>query len=290
MKTLPLTDHTERFKLLRASYAQQVGSVTVDIKSNSDSSLPPRVRNVDKIDKVLTLIDQEIIHLSAIVDDAYRFDSKIDESFKLFKACSDNINLMSNSVMGVVKAYEKPDPLVYMHYVLLIKEKLQKTEQISSRFRKIKMVSDEMEQYYGGISDRKVSDDQSSEYSAEYGTERKHGDKVQLMKDQERVIEMERVVGERELSIQQVSRNMAELHQQFVDIQIMVAMQGEQIGHIDENIIKSLKYADEGVQEIVDASKYNEKANKTKRRVVGTLVVSGAFASLCAYAFKKLKL
>lgn len=288
MKTLPLTNHTERFKLFRSSYGKQNDYIPTDTRDNTLGSYSTqRVRNVEKIDKVLNLIDQEIVKLNGIVDGAYQFDSKLDECFKLFKSCSDNINTMSNGVMGVVKAYEKPEPLVHMHYVLLVKDKLQKTEKISLRFRKLKIISDEFDQY-------KMPETNNAENPyTDFNEVHEHNDRAQLMKyqeDQHKIIEMERVVSEREQSIQQVSKTMAELHQQFVDIQIMVAMQGEQIAHIDDNIIKSLKYADDGVKELEGAKKYNEKANKTKRRVVSTLVVSGVFASLIAYTFKKLKL
>jgi hypothetical protein len=63
---------------------------------------------------------------------------------------------------------------------------------------------------------------------------------------------------------------------------------GEKIAHIDANVFKSLDYVESGTKDLGIATTHHDKANSTKRKIVGTLVAAGVIAGAVTFGIKKL--
>eukprot|EP01083_Nonionella_stella_P130776 396987_1 len=68
-----------------------------------------------------------------------------------------------------------------------------------------------------------------------------------------------------------IERNMAQIQQLFVDLDLLVASQGEQLDRIVENIDAAGQHTSEAKVEIVKAKDHHEKAKKTEWKVMGCI-------------------
>jgi hypothetical protein len=295
MKALPLVDHTDRFNLYLRHMAPKPIIVSTDAPTSAPTPTPisvststPKIKPTDRIDQIISLIDQEIGKIVKIntMFDRFSPDMPLEQYIKDIKSSVDNINMMSNSAMKLIKTYEETDKLIFRHYILIIKEKLQKTEHISSEAKRFQS-SDIMSDLFTIPLTDPASVSEPLNSGPAFATPASSALSQSLLTD-DHLVEMTHIVSQREQSINELARSMIEVHQQFVDLQIMIAMQGEKIAHIDANVFKSLDYVESGTKDLGIATTHHDKANSTKRKIVGTLIGAGAIAGIITYGVKKI--
>ncbi|VBB19031.1 putative t-snare protein [Yasminevirus sp. GU-2018] len=281
MRSAPLIDHTLRFREYldgdgthhsKKDVVIEITDLRPDSNTESKTEQKAKLRVVDRIDKIIELIDSKTLELEKIVAESLNFNSNVDDVAQKFKACSDQINTISAQVLKIVKTYEKSEPMVFRHYIVIVKEKLQTVEKISSKFRRSQGTS-----YLTSNSSRDDFDTFDSKTSEQT---------MMLYRQDD---QLRQTVLEREQAIMQIERSVAEINQQFVDVQVMIAMQGEMIDTIDANVVKSLDYVKEGTEELHTAERYDNTNKKMKRRITASVVIGGVIATLTTFTLKKLQ-
>lgn len=288
MQTLGLIDYTTRFNsFLRHFKNADQNKIHEQIQSelNAQSKINNTNQINEKLNNIIKLIDTEIIELQNIYQKLSKNITDIDftnNCLEEFKKSVNKINIMTNGLITFVKRYETTDPLIYKSYVLLIKDKLEKTEAITKNFNQISNIPDNnhlIPKQYSGTYDT------ASNFSLPKTTT--HQLEQSLLVESDKSIELTEIVSERGKQISEIVSSMTQIHQQFVDVQIMVALQGEQINHIDDQIIKSLDYVEKGKTDIGVAQVYHEQSNSLKRNIVGGIIIFGTIATAITFGLKK---
>jgi t-SNARE complex subunit (syntaxin) len=93
-------------------------------------------------------------------------------------------------------------------------------------------------------------------------------------------------ITQREEGITDIHRSLIYLHQNFSDVLLLVANQGDVINSIDDSIIKSLDYTTRGVTELQSAVIYSKKSNSLKRVIILIILIIGVIAILISYFAK----
>jgi hypothetical protein len=253
---LQINDHTDQF--------MQYVSQDPASKETGDHKIDMTKSSVRPIDRIISKLDGQIDELQKIVAQSHDFSTSIDSISKKFKICAHQINLTSGQAFNSIKVYEKTEPLLYRHYVLHIKDKLQKVESISSKFKSY------------GFEEEKQPE-----------TVDNYMPTSQLIQQNNSDIELDEKIDRRAQSIQQISQSMCEIHQSFVEAQIMIAMQGEQIDHIDQTVMKSLEYVEDGGKELNKALEYHNTGNRCKIWILIIVIILGIISLITTYLITK---
>eukprot|EP00276_Gloeochaete_wittrockiana_P010735 CAMPEP_0184643928 /NCGR_PEP_ID=MMETSP0308-20130426/739_1 /TAXON_ID=38269 /ORGANISM="Gloeochaete witrockiana, Strain SAG 46.84" /LENGTH=315 /DNA_ID=CAMNT_0027072197 /DNA_START=138 /DNA_END=1085 /DNA_ORIENTATION=+ len=80
-------------------------------------------------------------------------------------------------------------------------------------------------------------------------------------------------IQERHRDIVKLEQSIAELHQLFVDMSVLVESQGELLDQIEMNVTQAAHYTHEGVKELHTARKYQKKAYKKMCWIILCLVI-----------------
>lgn len=250
-----------------------------------------KIRTVERIDKLLDKIDIDIRELKNIVDESLSFESDTDELMKRFKIYSDQINILANNLLKIIKTYENNEPLVYRQYIVLLQERLRFAEAVSAKFKKHHIVL-KQNKY-----ETKTKMNKKSNYDVieqEMMDRRDDTDDKPIQKQEQQLImkndQLTRFVEERAELIDNIASSISELHQQFVDLQTLVAVQGEMIDHINDNMITSLKYTQEGAKELDEAKEHDDTYTKLKRKIYGGVIGVGVSATVVLGTLKGMKL
>jgi len=77
----------------------------------------------------------------------------------------------------------------------------------------------------------------------------------------------------RHQDIKRLEASIQELHQLFVDMAILVDVQGEMLNQIEYNVSKSVAYTKQGVEELRGAIKYQKKSRKKMLIIIVILII-----------------
>lgn len=295
MKKITLIDYTDVFD----EKFRENTVIELNNKNDDDQLIPmiekdeekndiehKKIRTVERIDKLLEKIDVDIRELRIIVDESLDFESDIDDLMKRFKIYSDQINILANSLLKIIKTYEKTEPLVYRQYIVLLQERLKFAETIGSKFKEhhicLRKNNNTIKVNKKNNYDVVMDQDNVSEHNADNHNVGHSNENQQLLEQQMimRTHHLANIVEERAELIDNIASSISELHQQFVDLQTLVAVQGEMIDHINDNMITSLKYTQEGAKELDIAKKHDDTYTKIKRKIYGGIIGAGVSATV----------
>lgn len=283
MKILQLIDHTPYFKssLINNNTSQETSlnndifpPNTVVIDMNKENEKTENKKITDQLDLFLRRIDDFIENIHTNINSTYDFSTSIKEQCVNFTECTNNVNVLSNQFLTIIKKYEKSDPLIYRHYVLAIKERLQKMDDLAIKFKQSDIIAKELFAINSN-SNNNIDNCNNDNYDDNFGT-------TQLM--QKNIdFNIEQRITQREIGINNIYQSLNYLHQNFLDVLMLVADQGEAINSIDDSIIKSLDYTNKGVSDLRIANIYNNKNNNLKCKILIFIIIVGIICVLLSY-------
>ncbi|XP_019166035.1 PREDICTED: syntaxin-112-like [Ipomoea nil] len=96
--------------------------------------------------------------------------------------------------------------------------------------------------------------------------------------------EMAKENEERNKGVKEIQKSLAELHQVFLDMAVMVETQGEQMNNIEQNVVNAGAYVKDGVEEL-NRAKQMKKKRRTLLCWVGVIILAIFLVFLLAILF-----
>lgn len=149
MKDIILIDYTEEFRKLLKDNSNKNLDSGIDFSEIKDDTEDSR-EQIDNREKIIRdgfkTIDTKIEELKQIVDKTCDFDVTIESQCQLFNDCTNQITVMLSNMMVKIKPYKEKQPLVFRHYVLILKEKFTQVDKIATSFKKSDIIAKAMDQ------------------------------------------------------------------------------------------------------------------------------------------------
>lgn len=102
---------------------------------------------------------------------------------------------------------------------------------------------------------------------------------VQLLSNSDKLATAEEALGRirgRHEDIQRLAKSLAELHQMFLDMAIMVEQQGAMVDQIEDNVAKSANYVVRAKVQLTKARKFQAKAREKRNFCIGASIAAAA--------------
>eukprot|EP00035_Acanthoeca_spectabilis_P020892 m.435112 g.435112 ORF g.435112 m.435112 type:complete len:326 (+) comp17814_c0_seq1:2786-3763(+) len=105
------------------------------------------------------------------------------------------------------------------------------------------------------------------------------GESLTLLSNSDKLATAEEALGRirgRHEDIQRLAKSLAELHQMFLDMAIMVEQQGAMVDQIEDNVAKSANYVVRAKVQLTKARKFQAKAREKRNFCIGASIAAAA--------------